>query len=212
MGMLSLDAADVIARNRGEAIVVCTMTTIMTFAQRHPHPLNMRVAPLMGGASSIGLGLALALPGKRVLVLDGDGSLAMQLGTVLTISEAAPENLYHFVFHNGVLYEGGGRLPIAGSGMADLAGIARSAGYSAVRCYSRLQELEQDMESLLALRGPVFILLEIDIPPTPRWSEDNTQAELPDWWFTQMYEDARRIKKELLKAPANRNSQNADQR
>ncbi len=196
--MLSLDVADLIARNRGEAIVVCTMTTIMTFAQRYPHPLNMRVAPLMGGASSIGLGLALALPRKRIIVLDGDGSLAMQLGTVLTISEAAPTNLYHFIFHNGVLYEGGGRLPIAGSGKADLAGIARAAGYPAAMSYSRLHDLEQDVENLLALRGPVFVQLEIDIPPTPRWSEENTQAELPDWWFTQMYEDAHRIKEELL--------------
>ena len=56
----------------------------------------------MGSASSIGLGIALAQPNKKVIVMDGDGSLLMQLGSLVTIAGAAPENLYHFVFENGV--------------------------------------------------------------------------------------------------------------
>lgn len=197
MGMLSAEACDVVADVRDDGIVVCTMTTIMTFAQRYPNALNMRVAPLMGGASSIGLGLALSHPDRRVIVLDGDGSLAMQLGTLLTITEAAPANLYHFVFQNGVLYEGGGRVPIAGGTRADFAGIARAAGYPVVREYSDVQTLRNEIAGLLDLQGPVFVRLDIDVPPTPRWSDENPHAELPDWWFTQMHDDAHRIKQEL---------------
>lgn len=84
--------------------MVCTMTTIVTFPEMSPESLNIRVAPLMGGASSIGLGIALARPDQGVMVLDGDGSLVMQLGTLLTIAKAAPKNLLHFVFNNRVLY------------------------------------------------------------------------------------------------------------
>ena len=61
----------------------------------------------MGGASSLGLGMALARPDRRVLVLDGDGSLLMQLGSLATVAGAAPRNLVHFLFKNGVYHTSG---------------------------------------------------------------------------------------------------------
>lgn len=195
--MLSLEAADVVAKHRADHVVVCTMTAIMTFAQRHPHPLNVRVAPLMGGASSIGLGIALARPDRRVIVLDGDGSLAMQLGALLTISEAAPRNLIHIVFNNGMLYEGGGRLPIAGGAKADFAALAKAAGYAGVHDFADPAALEAAFPALLAADGPTFVRLAIEPPPTPGWSANNPQAELPDWWFAQMPDDARAAKAAL---------------
>ena len=65
----------------------------------------------MGLASSHGLGLALAQPSRRVIVLDGDGSLLMNLGTLVTIGKVAPQNLCHLVFQNGT-YEANGGHPI----------------------------------------------------------------------------------------------------
>lgn len=180
--------------------MVCTMSTIMSFPPLSPDPLNIRVAPLMGGSSSVGLGIALARPERKVLVLDGDGSLAMQLGTLLTISEAAPQNLFHFVFHNGVLYEGGGRLPIAGGARADFLGLALSAGYPTAHSFETAAALEAGLPGVLAGPGPALIRLAIDLPPTPRWSAEHPQAELPDWWFTQMGEDARTAKAALAKS------------
>jgi len=195
--MLNKEAVKIIAARSSQAVVVCTMTTIMTFPEVSTDSLTIRVAPLMGGASSIGLGIALARPELRVIVLDGDGSLAMQLGTLLTIAEAAPPNLFHFVFHNRVLYEGGGRLTIAGGGRGDFVGLAKAAGYPAAYAIETAADLDKGLDDILNGPAPALIRLAIDCPPTPRWSDDNPQAELPDWWFTMMGEDARRIKKVL---------------
>src|SRR5262245_24943230 len=82
----------------------------------------------MGLASSIGLGLALHLPRERVVVLDGDGSVLMNLGTLATLARYRPPNLVHIIFDNGSLLSTGGvHLPPA-SGITDLAAIARGAG------------------------------------------------------------------------------------
>ncbi|MCP5433145.1 MAG: thiamine pyrophosphate-binding protein [Alphaproteobacteria bacterium] len=200
MSMLNREAVGLIAARREGAVVVTTMSSIFSVMDLSPSPLNVRVAPLMGGASSIGLGIALARPDRKVIVLDGDGSLAMQLGTLLTVAEAAPANYYHFVFHNGLLYEGGGRVHIAGAQKPDFCGLARSAGYRSVHDFSTKESLEKGLPGLLAERGPVFARLEIALPATPRWSENNPQGELPDWWFAQMPDDARACKEALARA------------
>jgi sulfopyruvate decarboxylase subunit beta len=82
----------------------------------------------MGLASSIGLGLALHLPKERVVVLDGDGSLLMNLGTLATIARYRPRNLVHIIFDNGSLLSTGGFDSHTTSGTTDLAAIARGAG------------------------------------------------------------------------------------
>ena len=82
----------------------------------------------MGLASSIGLGLALHLPQERVVVLDGDGSVLMNLGTLATLARYRPRNLVHFVFDNGSLLSTGGFDSHTTSGITDLAAIARGAG------------------------------------------------------------------------------------
>jgi sulfopyruvate decarboxylase subunit beta len=82
----------------------------------------------MGLASSIGLGLALHAPGERVVVLDGDGSLLMNLGTLATMARYRPKNLIHVVFDNGSLLSTGGFDTHTTSGLTDLAAIARGAG------------------------------------------------------------------------------------
>ena len=82
----------------------------------------------MGLASSIGLGLATHLPHERVVVLDGDGSLLMNLGTLATLARYRPKNLVHIVFDNGSLLSTGGFDSHTTSGVTDLAAIARGAG------------------------------------------------------------------------------------
>ena len=82
----------------------------------------------MGLASSMGLGLALSKPKRRVVVFDGDGSLLMNLGTLSTLAWYAPKNLIHVVFDNESLLSVGG-FPTATSAGSDLAGIAQKSGY-----------------------------------------------------------------------------------
>src|SRR5579871_6571053 len=82
----------------------------------------------MGLASSIGLGLAMHLPHERIVVLDGDGSVLMNLGTLATMARYRPKNLIHVVFDNGSLLSTGGFDSHTTSGVTDLAAIAKGAG------------------------------------------------------------------------------------
>ncbi len=82
----------------------------------------------MGLASSIGLGLATHLPDEKIFVLDGDGSVLMNLGTLTTLARYRPKNLVHIIFDNGSLLSTGGFDSHTTSGITDLAAIARGAG------------------------------------------------------------------------------------
>ena len=86
----------------------------------------------MGLASSIGLGLATHLPHERIVVLDGDGSVLMNLGTLATLARYRPRNLVLVIFDNGSLLSTGGFDSHTTSGVTDLAGIARAAGIAEV--------------------------------------------------------------------------------
>jgi phosphonopyruvate decarboxylase len=115
----------------------------------------------MGGAGAIGLGLALAQPERKVYVLDGDGSLLMQLGTLASVAGAAPANFYHFLLVNRV-YETSGKQPIPGGEDVDFAGLAKSAGYRYAERFDDLGVLQERLPSILASEGPVFLALEVD--------------------------------------------------
>lgn len=159
--MMRDDCLKVLARHVTDAdIVLPVYTTAFDWIDIRPHPLNYLSHGAMGLASSHGLGLALGRPDKRVIVLDGDGSLLMNLGTLVTIAAAAPPNLFHFVCHNGT-YEANGGHPIPGRDQVDFAGFARSAGYHAVHEFSDLKTFEQHIGGLLSERGPVFADLKI---------------------------------------------------
>jgi phosphonopyruvate decarboxylase len=105
-----------------------------------------------------GLGIALARPDRRVLVLDGDGSLLMQLGSLATVAGAAPRNLVHFLFKNGV-YHTSGAQGIPGGLSVDFALMARAAGYRMTAVIHELGDLERRLPELLEAEGPVFVEL-----------------------------------------------------
>jgi len=94
----------------------------------------------MGLASSIGLGLAQHLPEERVVVLDGDGSVLMNLGTLATLARYRPTNLIHVVFDNGSLLSTGGFDTHTTSGVTDLAAVARGAGIEHVAAVGTTME------------------------------------------------------------------------
>jgi phosphonopyruvate decarboxylase len=114
----------------------------------------------MGQASSIALGLALARPDKRVVVLDGDGSLLMNLGSLVTIASQKPTNLLHFLCENGE-YEANGGHPIPGRDQVDFPALARAAGYVRADRIETLDDFEAKIAGLLKEPGPVFVDLKL---------------------------------------------------
>ncbi|CAN5835181.1 hypothetical protein BH23ACT10_BH23ACT10_22790 [soil metagenome] len=110
----------------------CAVVTIMGAVAVELYALGHRanffyLEHAMGLASSVGLGIATAQPDRRVVVLDGDGSMLMNLGGLTTLARYAPPNLTHIIFDNESLLSVGG-FPTATATGADLAGIAAAAG------------------------------------------------------------------------------------
>ena len=103
----------------------------------------------MGLASSMGLGVALAMPQHKVVVLDGDGSLLMNLGTLSTLARYRPGNLLHIVFDNESLLSVGG-FPTATATGTDLAGIARASGVPRVEEADTPERLIESVSAALA--------------------------------------------------------------
>jgi len=130
----------------------------------------------MGLASSIGLGLAVHLPKERVVVLDGDGSLLMNLGTLTTLARYRPKNMIHVVFDNGSLLSTGGFDSQTTSGITDLAAIARAAGIEHVADVGTpmefgeafIEALERDdfsvMVAKVAAVGPDHFGMDFQLP------------------------------------------------
>jgi sulfopyruvate decarboxylase subunit beta len=126
--MRRLDALRAIYSTLEENVVVTIMGAVAAELQSLGHRPNFfYLQHAMGLASSVGLGIALSRPALRVIVLDGDGSLLMNLGGLTTLARYRPGNLVHVVFDNGSLLSVGG-FPTATSTGSDLAGIAAAAG------------------------------------------------------------------------------------
>ncbi len=166
------DAVKLLDGKRGGAVFVATMNAnnvkfgLPSVTQNEK--LDFPLSGCMGKASSFGLGLALAHPERRVMVLDGDGSLLMNLGAMVTTSTQAPENLVHFLFDNGVYAVTGGQ-PVPGAGRADWERMASAAGYAATFSFDNLEDLTTGIDEVLAAKGPVFVHLAIgpEIENTP---------------------------------------------
>src|SRR5919201_1470152 len=152
--------AALVAQREG-AITITTEQAIGAWRAAVAEPANaipdhLDIVGCMGSASTIGLGIALAQPDRRVIVVDGDGSLLMQLGSLVTIAGAAPANLFHFVFENGV-YETSGSQPLPAEGRFDLTEMARAAGYAYAAQYQDAERFNAELPALLQRRGPVFV-------------------------------------------------------
>jgi len=194
--MKTLDACKILDAHRGDAIVVCTMGAMNALDKLPLNPLTMACVPLMGGAASIGLGLALAHPERKVFVFDGDASLLMELGGLVTISHARPKNLFHFVFNNSIQFAGLGNLETPGARSADLVGMAKACGYEAAQRIDALDDLESRMKGILAGPGPSFVEVVVEYD-APTLGTENPAVEMTDERFTRMGDEIRRIRHHL---------------
>jgi sulfopyruvate decarboxylase subunit beta len=158
MPMKPEDVLRIIAAGRGDAICVPTMTTSPAWREIAKDELSVGCQGFMGGASTLGLGLALSRPERRVIVFDGDGSLLMQLGSLATIAGARPRNLVHLLFKNGV-YHTSGAQEIPGGLTVDFAGMAKAAGYREVHTIHDLEDFRRRFPVFLTTDGPLFLEL-----------------------------------------------------
>lgn len=131
--MLRADALEAIYPELEHRIVVTIMGAVAVELYMLGHRPNFfYLEHAMGLASSMGLGIALSMPDQKVVVIDGDGSLLMNLGTLSTMARYRPGNLLHIVFDNESLLSVGG-FPTATATGTDLAGIARASGIPVVK-------------------------------------------------------------------------------
>ncbi len=166
----SLDRRKVVAAllaERGDALVVTGLgsPTYDTFAAGD-HDLNFYLWGGMGGAVMAGLGLALAQPKRRVLVITGDGEMLMGLGSLATIACEAPKNLAIAVINNGHYGETGMQRAHTARGV-DLAGIAKAAGFKSSTTISSMAGLQQWLSTFHRKPGPVFGDIKVSAVPAP---------------------------------------------
>ena len=162
--MKRAEMIEAIFKHIGDEIVVCANGMIGREAYTsRDREGNFYMIGSMGLASSIGLGIALGRPDRRVVVFDGDGNVLMNLGTLATIAVAAPPNLLHLCFDNAAHASTGGQPTI--SDRVALEALARAAGYRWTGRVESPEALDQALPGFLARSGPAFLLVRIALGP-----------------------------------------------
>ena len=147
---------EVVVSNLGQAT--------LDMQQLADRPLNCYTFGSMGQCSALGLGIALARPDVRVVCLDGDGSLLMNLGILCTIATVAPSNLAVVIWDNEAHETTGGQ-PTATAHRTSFAGLALGAGIEKVIEPRDTEELERAYERILSEDGPFVVPVKIDRGP-----------------------------------------------
>lgn len=160
--MLRADALQAIYPDIEDKVVVTIMGAVAAELYMLGHKANFfYLEHAMGLASSLGLGIALALPERKVVVIDGDGSLLMNLGTLSTMARYRPGNLVHIVFDNESLLSVGG-FPTATSTGTDLAGIARASGVPVVMEANTIEQLTSSVRTALAGETLTTLVVKVE--------------------------------------------------
>jgi thiamine pyrophosphate-dependent acetolactate synthase large subunit-like protein len=168
--MRSLEAVQVLRERLGDALLVASLGTPSYLVNAAgDRPLNFYLWAAMGMASSTGLGLAMARPDRRVVVVDGDGAAVMNLGSMVTVATRNPANLLWVILENGAFLETGGQ-PIATHGPADLVTIAQGCGIRQAARAADPDALVRLLDDGLARPGPTLVVARV---------ERDTVRELP---------------------------------
>ena len=170
----SMEATKAVNFHRKDALVVATSSALREWSvvsQRRD--LDVDLKDCMDRAPAVGLGLALAQPGSKVMVLDCDATLRTDLGGLATVGESKPGNLVHLVFDDGSNRSTQG-LPIKGRDNLDFVAMARGAGYAKTYEFDKLEELLIGLEEAMEHQGPVLVLIKVnredELPPMPERS------------------------------------------
>ncbi len=160
--MKRIDALAAIYDRLDSCIVVTIMGAVAAELQSLGHRPNMfYLQHAMGLASSVGLGLALSKPERRVVVLDGDGSVLMNLGGLTTLARYRPPNLTHVIFDNESLLSVGG-FPTATATGSDLAAIAAGAGIPRTATVRDLAAFVREFDAALAVQSLTTLVAKVE--------------------------------------------------
>lgn len=160
--MLRIDCLRAIYDRLQNCLVVTIMGATAAELQSLGHRENFfYLQHAMGLASSLGLGLALCAPQRKVVVLDGDGSVLMNLGSLTTLGRYAPKNLIHVIFDNESLFSTGG-FPTATRTGADLAAIARAAGIKQSSMAATLEKFQLAFDGALSGKRMASIIAKVE--------------------------------------------------
>ena len=155
-----VDVMRVMDKLREDAVVIPTMRANVGWVEVSSNVnRDIPMGGVMGKASSFALGMCLAQPDTKFICYDGDGSLVMNLATLVTIGNKAPKNLYHFVMDNGVYATTGGQ-DVPGAGVTDYAEMARSAGYAHTYEFSDLEDFTTQAAEIMNQEGPVLVCIK----------------------------------------------------
>lgn len=173
------EAVRAINRERGDAIVVGTMTPNRYWDRvTEKKDLDLPIFGGMGKASSVALGVALAQPDRKVICLDGEGGLLMNLGSLVTVAGMEPKNFMHICFDDGV-YHTTGSQPVPGAGKYNLADIARGSGIEESYQFDNFEDFAVELPELMKKQGPIFVCLKIShSDDTPEFYMGSTAAEM----------------------------------
>jgi len=151
-----------LARHRRDAILVTCMGVTRPWGKYSASELDFASADsAMGHTADLALGIALAQPGRKVICLNGDGSMLMTLGTLATILEAGARNLVLFVIQNES-YEITGNQPIPAAGRIDFAALAQAVGFRRVYSFEDGAAYEEELPAALSGDGPVFVAVRVE--------------------------------------------------
>jgi len=175
--MLRLDCLRSIYSELKNSLVVTIMGAVAAELQSLGHRPNFfYLQHAMGLASSTGLGLAMCLPEQRVIVIDGDGSLLMNLGSLSTMARYRPKKLTHVVFDNESLLSVGG-FPTATSTGTDLEGIARAAGVPQVTTVRNIDSLKAAVTDAVQGDELTTIIAKVEAKGPPAYVTDLSLLE-----------------------------------
>jgi thiamine pyrophosphate-dependent acetolactate synthase large subunit-like protein len=151
-----------LAACRTDEIVVTTMGMVRPWAAHSTHDLDFASADsAMGHAADLAIGIALAQPARKVVCLNGDGSMLMTLGTLVTAVDNGARNLVLFVIQNDS-YEITGNQRVPGAGRVDFAGMARAAGFPRAHSFDDPAAYAAALPDLLRGEGPVLVTLRVE--------------------------------------------------
>ncbi len=173
----SMEATKAVNYHRKDALVVSTSSSLREWSQvSERRDQDVDLSDCMDRAPAVGLGLALARPDSKVLVLDCDSTLRTNLGGLATIGESNPANLVHFVFDDVSSVSTSG-LPIKELDNLDLVQIARSSGYAKTYEFDKLEEFLIGLEEVMRQTGPVFVRVKVFRDGNPLPFPERTMAE-----------------------------------
>ncbi len=151
---------EIIPLLKGEPVVHANGYICRESFQQQDREANFYMIGSMGLASSIGLGVALCQPDKKVIVFDGDGNVLMSMGTLAMIAATAPKNMVHIVFDNQVYESTGSQKSL--SGTIPLEEVAKSSGYPMAFRVTKKEEIKPAFKKLMDGKGPGFLLIKVE--------------------------------------------------